>query len=242
MRIAEQAIEDGPPDDERAPTRLVWDLPLRITHWLLVITFAGAWATHYAGVQWFTWHRRLGYLTLVLVAFRVLWGFVGTRHARFSTFLRGPAGILAYLRCSGGDAPAGHNPLAALSVVAMLAALLVQAGTGLFANDEIANAGPFYGWIDPATSNRITGVHELVSNVLLVLVGLHLAAIAWHARVRRRPLVRAMFTGRKAAAQVASQEEIPSSRTALAFLIVVLLGVALAVAIRLAPDATIALF
>jgi hypothetical protein len=73
---------------------LVWDLPVRVTHWLLVACVAGCWATHYAGVEWFQWHRRLGYGALVLVAFRIVWGFVGTRHARFSNFLRGPRALL----------------------------------------------------------------------------------------------------------------------------------------------------
>ena len=132
-----------------ATTRLVWDLPVRITHWLLVACVGGSWATHYAGVEWFQWHRRLGYAVLVLVAFRVAWGFVGTRHARFANFLRGPRAIVEYLRSDRETV--GHNPLGALGVVAMLGLLGLQAATGLFANDEIMNAGPFYGWISPAT-------------------------------------------------------------------------------------------
>jgi len=219
--------------------RLVWDLPLRLTHWLLVCTVAGAWATHYAGTQWFEWHERLGYATLVLVAFRIAWGFVGTRHARFLNFLRGPGRVAQYLRNRGRPEPAGHSPVGALSVVAMLALLLVQAATGLFANDEIANAGPFYGWVSQQASNRITGFHETNSNLLLALLGLHLVAIAWYSFVARKPLVRAMLTGRK---DVPPGESIEGSRMALAVTILVALAVALALAIRAAPEATIALF
>jgi cytochrome b len=222
-------------------SRLVWDLPVRVTHWALVLAVAGSWATHYAGVEWFTWHRRLGYTVLVLAAFRVVWGFIGTRQARFASFLRGPGALLAYLR-EGGRATVGHNPLGALSVVALLALLLLQAATGLFANDEIMHMGPFYGWIAPELSNRITSLHRASSEWLLVLIGLHLAAVAFYVRVRRQPLVNAMITGRKPAADVPAGEAITGSRVLLACTIVAVLAIALTLAVRAAPEATIALY
>ena len=222
-------------------SRLVWDLPVRVTHWALVLAVAGCWATHYAGVEWFTWHRRLGYTVLVLVAFRILWGFVGTRHARFASFVRGPRMLLAYLR-ERGPATVGHNPLGALSVIALLALLLLQAGTGLFANDEIMNMGPFYGWIAPELSNRITSLHRASSEWQLVLIGLHVAAVAYYVRVHRQPLVNAMITGRKPAAEVPAAETITGSRVLLACVIVALLAIALAIAVLLAPETTIALY
>jgi len=228
--------------DEGRAGRLVWDLPLRLAHWGLVVSVAGAWITHYAGIEWFEWHRRLGYATLVLVVFRIVWGFVGTRHARFASFVRGPAALLAFLRDRGGPEAPGHNPLGALSVVAMLALLLLQALSGLFANDEIANAGPFYGWVSPETSNRISGLHETNSNLLLGLLALHLAAIAWYVFVVGRPLVRAMLTGRKGSSDVAAGDEIEGSRIALALAILAALAVALALAVRAAPEAMIALY
>lgn len=236
------APDEGRKNGMRPTTRLVWDLPLRLTHWALVVSVAGAWATHYAGAEWFAWHRRLGYVTLVLVLFRLVWGFVGTRHARFAGFLRGPAVVLAYVRGGGRDPTPGHNPLGAWSVVAMLAVLLVQAGTGLAANDEIANAGPFYGWTTQDLSNRITSVHEFNSNLVLGLVALHLVAVAWYSRARRLPLVRAMVSGRKDAALVAARDAIDSSRTGLAIVIAALIAGALAIAVRLAPEGMIALF
>lgn len=225
----------------REQERLIWDLPVRVSHWLIVVAVATCWATHYAGVEWFAWHRRSGYTVLVLVVFRVLWGFLGTRHARFTSFLRGPRAIADYLR---GDGPAfvGHNPLGALAVVALLAVLLLQASTGLFANDEIMNAGPFYGWVDQALSNRLTRLHRLNSNVLLVLIGLHLAAVAWYVAVRGHPLLRAMITGRKPAEQVPTTESIAASRTPFALVIIALLAGALALVLEAAPDAVILLF
>jgi cytochrome b len=222
-------------------SRLVWDLPVRVTHWALVLAVAGCWATHYAGVEWFTWHRRLGYTVLVLVVFRIVWGFVGTRHARFAGFLRGPAALVAYLR-ERGRATVGHNPLGGLSVLALLALLLLQAAPGLFANDEIMNMGPFYGWIAPELSNRITSLHRASSDWLLVLMGLHLGAVAFYVRVRRKPLVNAMVTGRKPAADVPAAEAITGSRVLLACALVAALAIALALAVRAAPEATIALY
>lgn len=219
----------------------MWDLPVRVTHWVIALAVAGCWATHCAGIEWFVWHRRFGYTVLVLVAFRIAWGFVGTRHARFANFVRGPRAILEYLR-GRTAAPVGHNPLGALSVLALLATLLVQAGTGLYANDEIMNAGPFYGWIDPASSNRITGVHRACSEVLLVLIGLHLIAVAWLVAVRRRPLLRAMITGARPAALVPADQSIAGSRLALALALVAVLAGLLALAIRSAPQGAIALF
>lgn len=223
------------------PERLVWDLPVRLTHWALVLAVAGSWATHYAGIEWFPWHRRLGYVVLVLVAFRILWGFVGTRHARFRTFLRGPRAILAYLR-DPAAAPAGHNPLGAVGVLALLAALLLQASSGLFANDEIMSTGPFYGWIAPELSNRISSLHGTNSDWLLLLIVLHVAAVAWHVLARRQPLVRAMLTGRKPIGAVPEAEAIRSSRTPLALAIVAALAIALTLVVRAAPEATIALY
>lgn len=222
--------------------RLVWDLPLRAAHGLIALSVAGSWATHYAGVEWFAWHRRLGYTVLVLVAFRVVWGFVGTRHARFASFLRGPRAIHEYLRGRAAGPPVGHNPLGALAVVALLAVLLAQAATGLFANDEIMNAGPFYGWVDPGLSNRITRLHRLNSDLLLVLIGLHVAAVAWYVVVRRQPLLRAMVTGAKPAALVPPDQSIAGSRVVLALAITAGLAGALALAVRAAPQAPIALF
>jgi cytochrome b len=223
-----------------AETRLVWDLPVRVTHWLLVACVAGCWATHYAGVEWFQWHRRLGYGTLVLVAFRIVWGFVGTRHARFSSFLRGPRAIIEYLR--SGRETIGHNPLGALGVVALLGLLGSQAATGLFANDEIMNAGPFYGWIAPESSNRLTSLHRANSDWLLAMIALHVLAVGWYAIVRRRALVRAMFTGRKDERMVPVAEAISGSRLPLALLVVALFAGALALVVSAAPEATIALF
>lgn len=235
--------QGGTPDGSQEQERLVWDWPLRVTHWLLVLCVAGSFATHYAGIEWFRWHLRFGYGVFVLVGFRIAWGLVGPRHARFASFVRGPRAILDYLRGNGATRETvGHNPLGAVAVLAVLGVLGFQAVTGLYANDEIANSGPWYGWIDQELSNRLTGLHQDSADVLLVLIGLHLAAIGWYTLRRRQPLVRAMWTGRKPAAAVPPEEAIERSGGWLAALIALAIAAALAAAVQAAPEATIALF
>jgi cytochrome b len=226
-----------PADEAANATALVWDWPLRVFHWSLVLAVAGSFATHYAGIEWFDWHRRCGYVAVVLIGFRLAWGFVGPHYSRFTSFLRGPGAMIEHLRGRQPYPIAGHNPVGAASVLAFLASLAFQAGTGLFANDEIANAGPFYGWVTQETSNRLTALHDFNSSILLVLIAAHLVAIAWYDGVRRLALVRAFWTGRKAGA-----EGIRSSRGGLALVIVVALIAALALAIRAAPEASVSFF
>jgi cytochrome b len=220
---------------------LVWDLPVRITHWLLVLGVSGSWITHYAGPAWFAWHRRCGYAVLVLVAFRIVWGFVGTRYARFAAFLSSPRAIADWLRAGARRTP-GHNPLGALNVVALLLLLLIQGLSGLFSNDEISSAGPLYGWISHESSNRLSSLHRANKDWLLVLIGLHVAAVAWYALVRRQALVRAMISGRSDAAGLVAEDSIRDSQIGRAVLIVLALGAMLAILVRLAPQASVALF
>src|SRR3954464_15596108 len=199
---------------EPAETRRVWDLPVRIVHWLLVLGIAGSYVTHKLGVEYFRYHLWCGYLVLVLAAFRILWGFVGTRHARFGSFVRGPRGTLAYLRGLGrgvAETP-GHNPLGAWMVVLLLAALLTQALTGLFSNDEIFNTGPLYGYVSDPTSLALTSWHRRLFDWILVAVALHVLAVLAHRLVAGHDLIRPMFSGRKHASLVAEHEAISSSR------------------------------
>ncbi|WP_338617960.1 cytochrome b/b6 domain-containing protein [Pigmentiphaga sp. CHJ604] len=172
----------------------VWDLPTRLFHWLLVICVAGAFATIKAGGLWTEYHLLFGYAVLGLILFRIVWGFVGSSHARFACFVRGPRAIAAYL---GGTMPRtpGHNPLGALSVVAMILLLGYQAVTGLFANDDIFTEGPLAGLVGKDWSDRLTGLHKLDELPILILVGLHLLAIIWYRVAKKQKLTRAMVTG-----------------------------------------------
>jgi cytochrome b len=178
----------------------VWDWPVRLFHWSIVALVATAIVTAYVGGAAKEWHMRAGYGVLAMVLFRVLWGFAGTRHARFASFVRGPRAAVRYARLFARRAPpvaVGHNPLGGWSVLALLLALLVQAGTGLFANDDLLMEGPLVKLISDALSDRITTLHHLNVWAIGILVGMHLAAVFSHWAVARENLVRPMLTGRK---------------------------------------------
>ena len=174
----------------------VWDLPLRIFHWSLVALFAVAVISAKLGGNALEWHVYSGLALLALLVFRVLWGFFGGTHAKFSNFIRGPKAILGYLKGSG-EKTIGHNPLGALSVIAILLALFFQAITGLFSNDDILTEGPLYNLIDKDTSDYLTHLHTFNQYVLYALLALHIGAILYYRLVKRENLVRTMLTGRK---------------------------------------------
>ena len=180
----------------------VWDLPLRVFHWALVGLVVAAIATGLAGGAWMTWHGRAGQAIAALLVFRLAWGLWGTRYARFVQFWPSPRRVLAYLQ--GRWHGLGHNPLGALSVVAVLALLVAQVTTGLFGNDEIGFAGPWSGWVSEDTSLWLTGWHRLVAKLLYAWLALHLVAIGIYVIVRKQPLLRAMWSGRRPGASAAS--------------------------------------
>ena len=178
----------------------VWDLPVRLFHWALVILCGFSWWSAEEGGLTLQYHMWAGYSILALVIFRVMWGFAGSASARFASFLHGPARVMAAVRELLTPAPmqvAGHNPLGGWMVAVMLVCLLVQTGSGLFANDDILNEGPLYKYAGKALSDTLTSLHHLNFNVLLGLVVLHVLAIVWH-RVRKgERLTAAMVHGRK---------------------------------------------
>jgi cytochrome b len=171
----------------------VWDLPTRLFHWLLVAAVIAAFVTAKVGGNAMVWHGRLGLAILGLLVFRIVWGFVGSTYARFAQFVRGPAAIRAYLK--GEWRGQGHNPFGALSVLALLGILSLQAATGLFANDDIAFEGYLMPLVGSELSGKITGVHHLLEKVLMLLVALHIGAIVFYARVKKHNLVKPMLTG-----------------------------------------------
>lgn len=202
----------------------VWDLPVRLFHWLLVAAMAGAVVTGQIGGNLIIWHGRLGIAILGLVGFRLVWGLLGSRTARFSSFVRGPGAIRAYLK--GQWHGIGHNPLGALSVLALLGLLAVQGTTGLFANDDIAFSGPLRALVSEALSGRITGIHEAVGNLLIALVSLHVAAIVFYVRVKRENLVKPMLSGWK---EVESDSPMDSTQGGGPVAFIIALAVALGV-------------
>ncbi len=182
----------------------VWDLPVRLLHWTIAIAVVTAWALGEWGPFLKTWHFYAGYTVGVLVALRLVWGVVGSQTARFAAMLRGPGAVARYAAHVGARKPShwyGHNPLGALSAIAILAVLAVQVATGLMADDEIANAGPLASMVGSDVSATATALHANLSRVLLALVVLHVSAIAYYAVWKRENLVGAMITGRRAVRQ-----------------------------------------
>jgi cytochrome b len=189
-----------PQQSELKPVR-IWDLPTRLFHWALVLCVAGSVLSAKIGGNAMDWHLRLGYCVFALLLFRLLWGLVGGYWSRFASFLFAPAAIWRYLR--GRARPedrfeVGHNPLAALSVFAMLLVLAAQVGTGLFADDEIATAGPLIRFVSEASSQALTAYHKRWGQwTILLLVGLHIGAIAFQVLRRGKTLIRPMLSGDK---------------------------------------------
>jgi cytochrome b len=187
-----------------APTGrfLLWDLPTRLFHWLLVLLLVFQWGTaewHWLDMRW---HFYGGYAILALLLFRLAWGFVGSDSARFARFVRGPRAVLGYLRNVTKREPeylAGHNPVGGWSVLALIACVLVQAVTGLFAGDDDDFLyGPLAGWLGSGAMDAVTDVHEGTKNVLLALAAVHVLGVLWHLVVKRENLVAAMLGGRAA--------------------------------------------
>jgi cytochrome b len=221
---------------------LVWDLPVRLMHWSLVLAVAGAWATQEIEGDWFKYHVWCGYAVLLIASTRIAWGFVGTRHARFASFLRGPGAVFGYARAMfGRGAPhfAGHNPLGALMVLALLALLLVQALTGLFANDQIMASGPLYGYVTGDTSDQLTSLHKKLFDLLLAAIALHVAAAFFYLLVKRENLILPMLVGTKPGDAIAPEERIANSRLGLWAVILAALGGLLYLVVRTAPEASL---
>ena len=187
----------------------VWDLPVRIFHWVIVVLLVFQVVTGKIGGDLMGMHAFCGYTILVLVVFRVLWGFAGSTHARFASFIAGPSATVRFAKrlFSRQAVPqVGHNPLGGWSVILMIASLGLQAVSGLFANDGAEFGGPLTSWVTVDVSNRLTEFHRWNLKVLLVLSGLHIAAVVYHWLVKKDELVWPMFTGVKHVPEAAVHE------------------------------------
>ena len=173
----------------------VWDIPTRLFHWAIVLLIAGAWYSAEAGPM--EWHYRAGIGVLGLIAFRLLWGVIGSRTARFAYFLHSPRAVADYVRGrSSGPPRAGHNPLGGYSVIAMLVVLVVQVSTGVFAVDvDGIESGPLSNMVSFDDGRLAAEIHDASFVAIQGLVGLHLLALAFY-WLRGRRLVLPMITGR----------------------------------------------
>ncbi|HEU4704914.1 MAG TPA: cytochrome b/b6 domain-containing protein [Sphingomicrobium sp.] len=175
----------------------VWDLPIRLFHWLLTALVAFSWwSVENDHIDWHVWS---GIAILALLVFRLLWGLVGSSTARFANFLRGPRAIGAYLRNPHGWRLAGHNPLGAMSVIVLLLATALQVGLGLISVDEDGlNEGPLAHLVSLEASEAARDLHEDFFNGLLALIVLHVAAILFYRLALGRKLTGPMISGRAA--------------------------------------------
>jgi cytochrome b len=174
----------------------VWDLPVRLFHWLLVLCIIGSIVSVNLGGNAMEWHAYFGYSILTLLIFRIVWGFIGSTHARFISFSPNPKSILNYLQ---GKAPRflGHNPIGALSVFALLLVLSIQVITGLFSDDEIAFQGPLAKYVSNSLVSIFSEIHESNQVVIYTLIAIHIAAIIYYKKFKGEDLITPMISGDK---------------------------------------------
>jgi cytochrome b len=216
--------DTGPRHGSKPRTVRVWDFPVRLFHWLLVALIVVSFTTAQIGGNAMRIHELSGFTILTLVLFRLLWGVFGSTHARFTDFVRHPRQTIEYARSLvRGRSPVyvGHNPLGGWMIVALLVSLLVQAGTGLFANDDIMTEGPLYDWVSKRTSDLLSQVHEINFVVLLVLIALHIGAALYYLLGKREDLILPLVTGRK---PVPEAQDVPESRGGSLWLALLLLS------------------
>lgn len=215
---------------------LIWDIPTRLFHWLIVASLLAQYAT----VEWLEnkvqWHFYIGYFTLFLVVFRLLWGIVGTQHAKFSSFVTGPKAVLNYVKTlfSRHSEPAvGHNPLGGWFVIVMLVLVAIQAISGLFMTDDIFLDGPYRQLANEDTLALMNSLHHFAFDVLLYVIALHIGAVVFYSVYKKQKLVPAMVHGNK----VTNTVGITDSRIFRALIVALIAAAAVYVAIEVYPPA-----
>ena len=180
---------------------LVWDIPVRLFHWLLVACLFGQWLTAEVLEDTMQIHFYIGYFTLGLIIFRLVWGFIGTKYAKFNSFISGPKAIFRYLRSLKAKQKSftiGHNPLGGLILPAVLLLVGLQAVSGLFTSDDIISAGPYFDSADSTLQKWMQWLHHNIFDVLIGIVVIHLLAIAWYRIAFKHNLITPMLSGHKA--------------------------------------------
>lgn len=211
---------------------IVWDLPVRLFHWSLALCVLLAAISGLQGGDALEMHMQTGYAIVVLVAFRLCWGFLGSTYARFNNFLYGPPATLDYLKKSWrGEAvtPLGHNPLGGWMIALMLGVLVIQTASGLFANDDIMTEGPLFHRVSKHTSDLLTAVHNVNFLLIACLAAMHVATVVgFYLLVKRTNLIRPMLTGRKSVPQdrVPANHHIGAHTNLLALALLLLVAVA----------------
>jgi cytochrome b len=204
--------------------QLIWDLPLRLFHWLLVASLFAQWLTAEVLENATQWHAYIGYFTLGLILFRIIWGFIGTRYSKFSSFLGSPKAIFNYAKSIFSvkyQAHVGHNPLGGLLLPAVLGLVGLQAVSGLFVTDDIIFTGPYYTSVSSQIQEIMQTIHHNIFDWLLYLIGVHLLALLFYKYRLKQDLIRPMIDGKKA---LDKQDGIPHSQLLKAVILTVLIS------------------
>lgn len=202
---------------------LIWDLPLRVFHWGLVVALSGLWYTSEQEGEMTELHMQFGYCAIGLVCFRILWGFLGTKHALFTQFVPRPSQFKGYIsnkEQTGNKQYAGHNPLGSLMVLLMLFLVLLQATTGLFITDDIFSSGPYYGVLSKGVEDVMATIHHYGFDLITIAIAMHVGAIIYYRVKKGKRLVKPMITGKKTAQDVDKADSIPHSKLLVALLVV----------------------
>jgi cytochrome b len=208
--------------------QLVWDLPVRIFHWCFVCVLLALWYTSDQDNGLIEVHIKLGYTALGLTLFRIIWGFLGTKHAQFINFIPSINQLKAYihdLRVGQVKNYIGHNPLGSLMVIFILFAVLLQASTGLFISDDIFSAGPYNGVFSEEIEKFLKLVHSNGFNIIATLSGIHILAVLYHVIIKKENLIKPMIDGKKSIDNADENNLIKHSKLLTAFVIAVVVVV-----------------
>jgi cytochrome b len=201
---------------------LVWDLPTRLFHWLLVLSLLTQWITAEVGGEYMEWHFLSGYFTLGLILFRLIWGFCGTKYARFSNFIVAPSLMIRYTKqflTKTNPSFTGHNPLGGLFVPSILMLVGLQAFSGLFISDDVLYSGPYNSMASDSVLVRAEWLHHNIFDVIIGIAAVHILAVLWYQFGLKRELIGAMFHGKKS---LVKTKGVTSSRIILGFFIALL--------------------
>ena len=203
---------------------LVWDLPVRLFHWLLVAGLVGQWITAELLDDAMDLHFYIGYFLLGLIIFRILWGIAGTRYARFVDFVKGPVKTFQYAQALAKRNPpsyTGHNPVGGLMVMATLLVVGLQAISGLFITDDVFANGPYYGQVSQETEKLMGWLHHNLFDLIMAIAAIHIVAILFYQIILQYDLVKPMLTGKK---NVEESQAISHSKILLAIILVAIVA------------------
>ncbi|MGJ8681293.1 cytochrome b/b6 domain-containing protein [Paraglaciecola sp.] len=215
--------------------RLVWDLPLRLFHWILAVCLVVQWFTAEVIEDAMDFHFYLGYFILGLIIFRLIWGFIGPKYARFNSFLAGPKAMLSYLKSIKSDKytpPVGHNPVGGLMLPLVLILVAIQGVTGLFSTNEIVHSGPYYHTISDALQGTFQWLHHQTFSFLWIFIAVHIAVVLWYRFSLKHNLIRPMLHGKK---PVSAEHSIGHSQLLKAVILMIIVAIFMYWLVEVAP-------